>query len=146
VQTNLVSILSVAAVFWLAWNTLWPWLSGWFRLTAEYPDQEDAPILRLRYQSGKMRFGTNLRGTLSLSACPLGLRVSMIRIFGPFCSPFEVPWSEIKIRREEFMFWSFAILEFGNPLVGRLTISDSTAKQLAAAAAEFWPDASGALG
>ena len=66
-----------------------------------YPDQSDEPILRLRGQSGTMGLGVGMNGVLILSVCPTGLRVGMMRVFGPFCRDFFVPWESIAVVRED---------------------------------------------
>jgi nitrate/nitrite transporter NarK len=71
-------------VVWLTVTTVLALLSGWFRLMAAYPDQSIEPILRLRGQSGTMG-GVSMRSVLTLSVCPTGLRVGMMRLFGLFC-------------------------------------------------------------
>jgi hypothetical protein len=63
-----------------------------------------------------------MRGILILSVCPTGLRVGMMRIFGPFCRDFFVPWESIAIIRKTVLFWPVAKLQFGNPVVGTLSI------------------------
>jgi hypothetical protein len=129
------------AVVWLAASTLVALLSGWFRLMARYPDRAGEPILRMRGQSGTMGLGVHMRGILTLSVCPSGLRVGMMRIFGPFCRDFFVPWENITVTRRTILFWPLARLRFGDPAVGTLSISTSLADRLARAAAGRWPEA-----
>ena len=126
---------------WLAVTTILALLSGWFRLMAEYPDQSIEPILRLRGQSGSMGLGVSMRGILILSACPTGLRVGLMRVFGPFCSDFFVPWESIAVIRKTILFRPLAKLQFGNPVVGTLTISAHAADRIARAATGRWPEA-----
>jgi len=126
---------------WLMVSTILALLSGWFGLMAKYPDQTVEPILRIRAQSGTMRLGVHMRGILTLSVCPSGLRVGMMRVFGPFCRDFFVPWQSIAVIRKTILFWPVAKLQFGNPVVGTLSISAHLADKLARAAAERWPEA-----
>src|SRR5262245_19951151 len=106
----------------------------------QYPDQSAEPILRLRCQSGAMGLGVNMNRVLILSVCPNGLRVGMMRVFGPFCRSFLVPWENIAIVRKTTLLGSVAKLEFGNPAIGTLRISSRTANRLARAANERWPE------
>ena len=106
---------------WLAVTTLLSLLSGWFQLMAKFPNRSDEPILRLRWQSGSMR-GVNMNRILRLSACPTGLRVGMLPLFGPFCRDFFVPWESIVVTRATMFFFPVAKLQFGKPAVGTLTI------------------------
>jgi hypothetical protein len=126
-------------VVWLMVTTILALLSGWFRLMAEYPDQSIEPILRLRGQSGKMG-GVSMRGILTLSVCPTGLRVGMMRLFGPFCRDFLVPWESIAVIRKKTLFWPVAELQFGKPVVGRLRIPAQAADKIARAAMGCWPE------
>src|SRR5262245_47403136 len=104
-----------------------------------YPDQQPVqPILRLRFHSGAMGLGVNMNGILILSVCPNGLRVGMMRIFGPFCRSFLVPWESIAIVRKTTLFGAVAKLQFGNPAIGALRIPSRTANRLARAANERW--------
>jgi hypothetical protein len=126
---------------WLTVTTVLALLSGWFRLMEQYPDQSIEPILRLRGQSGSMGSGVGMQGILVLSVCPTGLRVGMMRIFGPFCGDFFVPWESIAVIRKRIQFWPVAKLQFGNPVVGTLSISAGTADKIARAAMGHWPEA-----
>lgn len=125
---------------WLAVTTILALLSGWFKLTAEFPDQSIEPILRLRGQSGTMGLGVGMRGILILSVCPTGLRVGMMRIFGPFCRDFFVPWESIAVVRKTVLFRPVAKLQLGNPVVGTLSIPTHAADRIARAAMGCWPE------
>jgi len=133
----LLPLLSVAV--WLMATTVLGLLSGWFRLVAEYPDQAIEPIQRLRGQSGRIGLVT-MRGILTLSVCTSGLRVGMMRFFGPFCRDFFVPWERIAVVRTTTLFSPAAELQFGDPPVGTLTIPAHTANKLARAAMGRWPE------
>jgi hypothetical protein len=127
---------------WLTITTILCLLSGWFPLMARYPNRPDEqPELRMRYQSGTMGLWVSMRGILSLSVCSSGLRIGMMRLFGPFARDFFVPWGEIAVVRKTMLFWPMAELRFGNPVVGRLSIRAHVADRLAYAAGERWPEA-----
>ena len=115
-------------------------LSGWFWLMAKYPDHPDKPILRIAYQSGGMALGTSLRGILTLSVCPSGLRIGIMRVFGPFCRDFFVPWESIAVIRKTILFLPCAELQFGNPAAGTLSIQAHVADRLARSAMGRWPE------
>jgi hypothetical protein len=130
------------AAMWLIVTTVLALLSGWFRLMAAFPDQSAEPILKLRGQSGTMGgLGVGMRGVLTLSACPTGLRVGMLRIFGLFCRDFFVPWESITVVRSTILIWPVAKLQFGDPVIGTLRLSGHTADKLARAAGRCWPEA-----
>jgi hypothetical protein len=119
---------------WLAVTTVLAVLSGWFRLMARFPNQTVEPLLRIRGQSGSMGLGVSMRGILALSVCPSGLRVGIMRVFGPFCRDFLVPWEAIRVTRKNVLFWPVAKLQFGYPAIGSLTIPARVANRLARAA------------
>ena len=128
------------AAVWLAVTTTTGLLSGWFRLMARYPDQTDEPCLRSRGQSGTMGLGVGMRGILTLSVCPSGLRVGMMRVFGPFCRAFFVPWDDITVIRRTIVVRPVAELKFGAPVIGNLRISAHVADRPACAALGHWPE------
>jgi hypothetical protein len=128
------------AALWLAVTTILAVLSGWFRLMARYPNQTEEPLLRIRGQSGSMGLGVSMRGILTLSVCPSGLRIEIMRVFGPFCRDFFVPWQAISITRKHGLLSPAATLQFGSPGVGSLTIPAHVADRLARAALGLWPE------
>ena len=128
------------AALWLTVTTILGMSSGWFRLMARFPNQIAEPLLRIRGQSGWMGLGVSMHGVLTLSVCPLGLRVGIMRLFGPFCRDFFVPWEAISITRKNFWFWRVAKLQFGSPSVGSLAIPAYVANRLAHAAMGRWPE------
>lgn len=128
------------AALWLSVTTILAVLSGWFRLMARFPNQIAEPLLRVRGQSGSMGLGVSMHGVLTLSVCPLGLRVGIMRVFGPFCRDFFVPWEAISITRKNQLLWPVAKLQFGSPGVGSLTIPAHVANRLARAAMGRWPE------
>jgi hypothetical protein len=122
------------AALWLTVTTVLAVLSGWFRLMARFPNQTAEPLLRVRGQSGSMGLGVSMRGILTLSVCSLGIRIGIMRVFGPFCRDFFVPWEAISVTRKTVLFWPVAKLQFGSPGVGSLTIPAHVANRLARAA------------
>jgi hypothetical protein len=129
------------AALWLTVTTVLAVLSGWFRLMARFPNQTAEPLLRIRGQSGSMGLGVSMRGILTLSVCPSGLRVGIMRVFGPFCRDFFVPWEAFSVTRKTILFWPVAKLQFGSPGIGALTIPAHVANRLARAALGRWPEA-----
>ena len=81
-----------------------------------------------------------MHNVLTLSVCPSGLRVGIIRVFGPFCRDFFVPWEAIGVIRKRAFLQSVAPLQLGNPSVGTLTIPAHVAHRLARAAKARWPE------
>lgn len=128
------------ASLWLTVTTILAALSGWFRLMAKFPNQTVEPLLRIRGQSGSMGLGVSMRRILILGVCPSGFRVGIMRVFGPFCRDFFVPWDDIMVTRKTILLWSVAKLQFGSPPIGSLTIPAHVANRLARAAMGRWPE------
>jgi hypothetical protein len=125
------------ASLWLAITTVLAVFSGWFRLMARFPNQTEGSLLRIRGQSGSMGpmgLGVSMQGILTLDVCPSGLRIGIMRVFGPFCRDFFVPWEAIRVTRKTVLFWPVAKLQFGMPSMGSLTIPAHVANRLAFAA------------
>jgi hypothetical protein len=126
-------------LFWFAVATLLSYLSGWFGLMERYPDRAEDALTILTYQSGSLG-AVSMRGILKLSVCPSGLRVGIMRIFGPFCRDLFVPWNEITVTRGDRFFWKVAKLSFGHPSIGKLTVFADVADRMARAAGNHWPE------
>lgn len=125
---------------WLIGTILTGAVTGWYSLMRRFPNRDEAALLTLKSQSGSLR-AANMRGILNLSVCPSGLRVGMMRIFGPFCRDFFVPWEEISVVRTERFFQKMAKLSFGKPeIVASLSLPAEVADRLARAAQGRWPE------
>lgn len=125
---------------WAAVTIVLGVFSGWYRLMKRYPDQPEQAVTEFRRRSGTMGVAVGMKGILRLAPCPSGLRVGIMRIFGPFCRDFFVPWNEITVTRKTVLFWPTVRLEFGAPAVGSLRISANLADQLARVATGKWPE------
>lgn len=126
-------------LFWFAVAMLLSVVSGWFALMERYPDRPETALAVLKNQSGSLG-AVSMRGILTLSVCPSGLRIAIMRIFGPFSRDFFVPWSDITVTRADRFFWKQAKLSFGQPAVGTLTVFADVADHLARAAGTHWPE------
>jgi hypothetical protein len=126
-------------LLWFAVTMILSFLSGWFRLMERYPDRDEIPDVTLANQSGSLGL-VSMRGILKLSVCPSGLRIGMMRIFGPFCRNFFVPWNEITVERSDRVFWKVAKLSFGQPSNGNLKVFAEVADRMARAAGSHWPE------
>jgi len=119
-------------LFWVAITAVLGVFSGWFKLQARFPSNDETPLLRLRMQSGRM-YSVNLNSVLTLDACTSGLRVSLWKMFGPFQRPFQLPWSQIEAEPVTRFLEPKIRLHLGQPEVGRLTIDLRTWERLSAA-------------
>jgi len=126
-------------LLWFAVTMLLSVISGWFGLMERYPDHGETALAVLANQSGSLG-AVSMRGILKLSVCPSGLRIGIMRIFGPFCRDFFVPWNEITVTRGDRFFWKQAKMSFGQPPIGNLTVLADIADRLARAAGNHWPE------
>jgi hypothetical protein len=119
---------------WLLVTTLLWWWSGWGALQEKFPDQDQAPLKRMRFQSGMLGKGAqwnpwgnvNYGNCLLLDICPSGLRVAIWRIFGLFSKPFFIPWQRITVEQRRILFMRYYRLSFGDPNLSALTIRRRT--------------------
>lgn len=127
------------ALLWLAVTVILGFVSGWYSLMRRFPDRLETPLRTFKNQSGSMG-PVGARSLLTLSVCPGGLRIGMMRIFGPFSKDFYVPWSEMSVVRRDRFLWKAARIAFGNPSVGSLTLTADLADRLARVAGKSWPE------
>jgi hypothetical protein len=126
-------------LLWFAVTVLLGFISGWYFLLRIFPDRPETPLRTFKNQSGSIGL-VGARSLLTLSACPGGLRVGIMRVFGPFSKNFFVPWNEMSIIRKDRLLWKAATISFGNPPVGSLTLMADLADRLARAAGILWPE------
>lgn len=134
-----IAFLLFFVLMWFAATTTLGFLSGWYALMNRFPDRAEAASLTLRNQSGMLGI-VGMQRVLTLSVCPTGLRVGMLRIFGLFCKNFFVPWDSIRVERKDRFFWRSAVLEFGAEGNARLSIPEDIANQLARSAGDKWAE------
>jgi hypothetical protein len=127
---------------WFTVTTLLSFLSGWFTLMRDYGDADERPILKLTWQSATMGLGVGLNSILRLEVCPSGLRLGIMRLFGPFCRDIFIPWNDIAVTRRSFLGLTFAILRFGGRGFPKLTLRGPLADRLAQASQGRWPESS----
>lgn len=131
----IVYVLSFA-LLWLGICTLLGLLSGWYGLMRRYPDRPEAALLTLKNQSGTLGM-VGMRGALRLSVCASGLRIGLLRLFGPLSRDFLVPWRSISVSRKDRLLWRTATLDFGPE---RLTLRSEVVDRMARAAGNYWPE------
>jgi hypothetical protein len=131
--TLFLYVLIPCFIGWLAIVLILGFLSGWARLQRNFPATPGTSLLTLHMRSGRMGgLGVHMASILTLSACPLGLRVGMWWIFGPFARPFLVPWQQIEVEWRTGFFVPSVRLSFGRPAIGSLTLDASVWQRLAA--------------
>ena len=125
---------------WFAVTTMLSLMSGWFSLMRDFPDRDETAILKIGMQSGSMGVGVSMGNILRFEVCPHGLRLGIVRLFGPFCRDLFIPWTELAVTRRRFFVWNFAVLRFEGRGFPKLTISERLADRLARGAQSAWPE------
>lgn len=114
-------------------------LSQWYSLMRKYPDRAEKALFVSRNLSGSMN-RVSMNRILTISVCQSGLRFGILRIFGPFCRNFFVPWDQLSIERKDGIMGNTATLFFGEPRIGSLRIPAHVADSLARSAHGNWPE------
>lgn len=119
------------AAMWIGITSLLGRLSGWNALARTFPDTPDRPVETLKFRSARMGV-VNYSSCLWLDICPTGLRVSVLRLLGPFQKPFFVPWNQIRAEPGFDLLIKAVRLTFGPRGEGNVTISRGTFDRIAA--------------
>jgi hypothetical protein len=123
------------ASFWVVITVAIGAMMGWPALLQRFPDRKETAIKQFTWRSGRMGpLGASINNILRLDVCPSGLRVALPWLFAITSRPFFVPWDEIQVTKVDGVFFNEARLQFGRNKVGTLTIRESLANELAAAA------------
>ena len=126
---------------WLLSTTAIWLLSGWSRLQDHFPDRDEVPLERLRFQSaifGRSFFGANYGSCLRFDVCRGGLRVAVWRVFAPWSRPFFVPWTAIRTEPKRYLGLPHYVIGFyrlvcGDPEVQSLILTNRAARRVAEA-------------
>src|SRR5579871_174976 len=133
------ALIALFALVWLLVCGILGLISGWYCLMRTFPDRPyEEPLAVFKHESG-MLGPVSMSGILKLSPCPSGLRVGILRLFGPFNSDFFVPWDLLGISRKKTLVWKYAKLSFGTTY-SRLCISDLLLDRLWQSAPQSWPE------
>ena len=128
------------ALILLGVSTLEGSLSGWVSLMRRYPDRSEVALRTLARKPGSVgRMGGG--SLLTFGVCPSGLRIRTRRIACVFCRNVFVPWNELRVTRTHRWLGKVARIDFGQPVVGHMTIPARVADDLARAAGNLWPEA-----
>jgi hypothetical protein len=126
-------------ILWLFVSVILGFFSGWYTLMRAFPDRShEEPLAVFKHESG-MLGPVSMSRILKLSPCPSGLRVGIMKLFGPFHKDFLVPWELIGVSRKKILVWKYAELSFGTTS-GKLRISDLLVDRLWQSAPQNWPE------
>ncbi len=134
-----VFFLIFFVLMWLLVTTGLSVVSGWFRLMKAFPNRLEEPLAKFQLELAALG-GVGMRSILRLSVCPSGMRVGILRLFGPFSRDFFVPWEAIGVTRKKEFFQNVGVISFGQPAVGTLSLPSEELDRIARAAGRSWPE------
>lgn len=126
----IVAFIVVFPAMWLGITGLLGKFSGWSALERAFPDHAEPPVESLRFQSARMR-SVGYNNCLRFEICATGLRVSMMRLLGPFRKPFFVPWGLIGAKRSKIFLVKYVVLTFGMRGEGGMAIRERAFERIA---------------
>jgi hypothetical protein len=132
------ALIVLLVLLWLFVSVILGFFSGWYSLMRAFPDRPYEEALAIFKGESGMVGPVSMHGILKLSLCPSGLRVNIVKLFGPFEKDFLVPWKEIAVTRKKMLGWRYAELCFG--VYGKLRISDLLADRLWQTIPQSWPE------
>lgn len=132
------AFIAFFVLLWLLVSVILGLFSGWYSLMRAFPDRPYEEALAIFNGESGMVGLVSMHGILKLSPCTSGLRVGIMRLFGPFEKDFLVPWNTISVSRKRMLGWKYAELYFG--VYGRLRISDLLADRLWRSIPQSWPE------
>jgi hypothetical protein len=95
------ALVVFSILIWLLVFVILGFLSGWYLLMRVFPDRPHEEALAIFKGENGMVGPVSMHGTLTLSLCPSGLRVGIMKLFGPFQKDFLVPWTATPCRERE---------------------------------------------
>jgi len=134
----IIGPLWVIAV-WLLVATIVSHTSGWHALAARFRDERVFSGQRWTWQSGRMRWGTNYNGCLTLGAGPEGLYIAIMWLFSFRHTPLLIPWQEIAVSRQKVLWWEFVRFQLGRQERLPFRVQRKIGNNLQAAAGTSWP-------
>lgn len=108
--------------------------SGWHRLTGRFQKQSE-PYGETKsagpfFYGVKMRFRTNYRNVIRITAAEDAVYLSMLFLFRIGHPPLRVPWKEIQFKRTKFLWLKYVVLMIGERERIPMRISERMAVKL----------------
>ncbi|MDG2003476.1 MAG: hypothetical protein P8J20_09110 [Novosphingobium sp.] len=127
----IVGFFVAFSAMWLGITGLLGKMSGWSKLERAYPDHPEPPVEVLSLQSARIGV-VGYNNCLRFEICATGLRISVMRLLGPFQRPFFVPWGQIKAQRRSRLFFKSVELNFGMRGEGKMAVRERSFERIAA--------------
>ena len=139
-DTPNVELFVLAGVgVWIGIGLLISRVGGWAALATVYGHSGEFRGDCLRFQSARMRWGTNYGNCLTVGANPLGLYLSVLLIFRIGHPPLFIPWMDISISEQKGRWFNSVVLRFRRAPSIPLQVSQQLGRWLANRAGTSWP-------
>ena len=126
-------------MIWLVLGVVVSHTGGWSELAKRFRFETEYSGRRWNWQSGKMRWGTNYNGCLTVGSGPEGLYLATAWMFRVRHAPLLVPWPEIEVSRGQVLWWKYVRFRMGREERISLRISAKLGEQVKQAAGANWP-------
>jgi hypothetical protein len=126
-------------LIWLLVSFVVSYIGGWFSLARKFRSQ--APFTGSKWggESGMMRGLAHYRNCLVIGASPTGLYLAVFFLFRVAHPPLLIPWNEVTLSRGRKFFMNMVRFQLGREHPIPLSIRESLAGKLKAAAGNAWP-------
>ena len=114
-------------------------MGGWASLAEQYRCLESFTGSRWSFQCGQFRRFASYNNCLTVGADPHGLFLSIFPLFRFAHPALFIPWREISVSRNKVLWIRQVKLLLGRELQIPLTVRESLAQKLRAAAGSSWP-------
>jgi hypothetical protein len=114
-------------------------IGGWWSLAKVYRTQDEFHGDTWRWQSGQMRYCTNYNRALTIGSSAQGLYLSSMFLVRFMHPPLLVPWSEIKVQKNNGWLIKYVTFSLGHELAVPLKVRESLAAKIKRSAGSYWP-------
>jgi hypothetical protein len=120
-------------------------LSGWLDLARAYQHSGSFDGTRWRFQSGQMRLLMGIHNALTVGVNSQGLYLAVFVPFRVGNPPLLVPWRDVSVRQNKFLFWKYFEFRFRQAPYVFLRLSASLVDKMRVTAGDSWPVDRGAI-
>jgi hypothetical protein len=128
-----------ALALWLFGCAVISHISGWTTLAKRFRLRVPFVGERWTVQSGYMRSNCGYGNCLTVGSNHHGLYLAMMLLFRFKHPPLLIPWDEITVSRQKFVFFRFVRFGLGRELDIPLCLRAKLADKLRKAAGDHWP-------
>lgn len=133
-------VLATFVLVWLLVSIVISYTGGWLSLARNFRSHASSFTgSKWRGESGMMRGLAHYRNCLVLGANPAGLYLAVLLPFRVAHPPLFIPWNEVTQSKTRIFFINMVRLQLGREHPIPLSIRESLAAKLKAAAGNAWP-------